>query len=56
MKRKYMRPALRVVRIEQTRIICGSGDWDVIPPDEPNTPAGAPRFRGIWDDDWDEEW
>ena len=56
MKREYMRPALRVVRIEQTSIICGSHDgWDVIPPDEPNTPAGAPRFRGIWDDDWDEE-
>ena len=52
MKRKYLKPALRMVRIEQARIICDSHDgWDVIPPDEPNTPAGARRHYSVWDDD-----
>ena len=55
MKRKYIRPAMGAVRMELTSIINGSQDgWEVIPPDGPNPPAGAPLLRAIWDDDGDD--
>ncbi len=55
MKRAYMKPALQVVKIQQSHIICVS-DWDTMHPGQPNQPAGA-RRRGGWDaeDDWDAE-
>ena len=49
MKRKYTRPALCVIRIEQTHIICGSErDWDAMKPGESNQPAGA-RDYSEWE-------
>lgn len=51
MKRAYMKPTMRVVKIQQQRIICTS-DWDVIGSGQPNQPAGARQYNGF--DDWDE--
>ena len=48
MKRQaYQKPAMRVVNIQPSSIICASGDWGVVPPGEPNTPPGSRIF-----DDW----
>ena len=58
MKRVYMKPAMRAVKIQQSSLICAS-DWDVINPDQPNLPAGAKDYNSSDDDNhsiWDEEW
>jgi len=46
---------MQVVRIQQQHIICNS-EVDVIPPGQPNQPAGA-RRRGhdVWDEEEEEE-
>ncbi len=49
MKRAYMKPAIRVADIQQSHIICASSG-DVIPPGQPNQPAGA-RWHGTWDEE-----
>ena len=49
MKQIYLKPALRVVEIQQSHIICASG-WETITPGQPNQPAGAKRQGS---DDWD---
>ncbi len=48
-----MNPAMQVVEIRHSHIICTS-DWDVIGPGNPNKPAGA-RHRSfdVWDDEED---
>ena len=52
MKKNYLKPTMSVVLLQhQTTLLAGS--YDVIGPGEPNTPAGARRFDGGWDD-WDE--
>jgi len=54
MKKIYLKPAMNVVKIRQTQMICSS---TVINPGDPNKPAGA-RRRGRYDwdeEDWDEE-
>ena len=51
MNRAYTKPAMQVIRIQSTYLICNSGG-DVINPGQPNQPAGARSFD---DDDWDDE-
>ena len=51
-KQTYQKPAMRVVKIQQTQIICTSPGDNVIGPGAPNTPPGARRFDGF--EDWDE--
>lgn len=51
MKRTYIKPAMRVVKIQQHGIICTS-DWDVINPGKTNQPAGAPEQNNIWGEEW----
>ena len=46
-----MRPTLRVVKTEQTCIICESPGDNVMQPDEPNQPAGVREFGSF---DWNE--
>ena len=59
MKQVYLKPALWVVEIQQSHIICDS-DWGVINPGDPNQPAGAKSNSwdnegyNVWDDDWSE--
>ena len=50
MKKTYTKPRLEVIEIQTTHLICGSG-VDVIPPGQPNQPAGARDFDL---EDWDE--
>ena len=64
-KKEYEKPAVRVVKIAMTSIICTSGDTNVTNVDSGDTgigfggggsgPARA-RQRGDWDvwDDWEE--
>lgn len=61
MKKNYMKPALRVVRIQQKcQILSGSirsvesGDTGIGYGGGGNGPARAPRRSGIDWDDWDE--
>ena len=55
MKKKYMKPSFRVVELQHNcQILAGSDD------PERNVPwwdgeAGARKFNGAWDDDWEEE-
>lgn len=50
MKQVYLKPALRVVKIQQAHVICAS-DWDTMHPGQPNQPAGSRRFGGFaWDE------
>lgn len=51
MKRTYMKPAMRVVKIQQQRIICTS-DWDTINPGQKNQPAGTREQDAFWDEEW----
>lgn len=63
MKKIYQKPRITVVRMQHSQMICIS---NVIPPDGPNKPAGAPSRFTVeyddadrddvgWDDDgWDE--
>ena len=56
MKKNYQKPTLQVVQLQQqTQVLQASSEHvDVIAPDEPNLPAGAPAYRGQWDDaGWD---
>ena len=54
MKKNYQIPTLQVVQLQQqTQLLQAS---DVIPPGEPNLPAGAPAYRGQWDDDGWDKW
>jgi hypothetical protein len=51
-----MNPALQIVEIQHSHIICDSG-VDVIVPGQPNQPAGG-RRRGAWEtdeDEWEDE-
>ena len=50
MKKKYMKPEQRVVKIQHQCIICGS--VPTINPGEPNKPAGV-KDAGDWDSIWD---
>ena len=57
-KQAYMKPAMRVVKIQHAQMLCTSGNsgYEVIGTDPPNIPAGASQFNGGFDwDDWDEE-
>ena len=50
-KKDYEKPTMNVVHVQmETHLLAGS----VISPGKPNTPPGARRFDGGWDDDWDE--
>ena len=40
MKKKYQKPSMKVFKIGTSRIICASGDWDVIPHGPPNDLPG----------------
>ena len=51
MKRTYMKPAMRVVKIQQHGILCTS-DWDVINPGQNNQTPGAREQNTFWDDEW----
>ena len=58
-KQTYQKPAMQVVKIQHSGIICtspGSGKgYEVIGTDQPNLPAGARQYNGgIGWDDWDE--
>ena len=55
MKKIYIQPTTIVAEIQQQHIICNS-EVDVIPPGQPNQPAGA-RRRGhdVWDEEEEEE-
>ena len=57
-KKHYQKPAMQVVMLQhQQHLLSGSGKgYEVIGTDQPNLPAGAPRYNGGWDDwdDWDE--
>ena len=64
MKREYMKPAMRVVRIHQTQMLCGSvrslgtnmtGDDAIDYGGGSNGPARARSHGDIDWDDWDEE-
>ena len=63
MKKNYQKHTLQVVQLQQqTQLLQGSGD--VIPPGQPNEPAGAPSISNnfnsgyqksdviIWDETW----
>lgn len=56
MKRQYMKPAMQVVKIRQTQMLCGSPGTN----DEVSTNPSYARQHGgrddEWDDDWDEDW
>ena len=55
MKKTYVKPTMFVAQLRQQHIICNS-EVDVIPPGQPNQPAGA-RRRGhdVWDEEEEEE-
>ncbi len=53
MKKNYMKPALRVVRIQQKCQIL-SGSVTSVESGDTGIPARAPRRSGIDWDDWDE--
>ena len=54
MKKNYQEPTLQVVQLQQQTQLLQASDVDVISPGEPNLPAGAPAYRGQWDDiGWD---
>ena len=56
MKKNYQKPTLQVVQLQQqTQLLQDSSkSVDVIAPGKPNEPAGAPAYRGLWDDvGWD---
>ena len=59
MKKNYSKPAMRVVRIQQTKMLCGSirsvesGDAGIGYDGGGSGPARARSFGG-WDDEWDE--
>ena len=56
-KQTYQKPAMQVVKIQHSGIICtspGSGKgYEVIGTDKSNLPAGARQYNGC-DDDWDD--
>lgn len=54
MKNKYIKPAMQMMALQETPIICTS-DWDVINPGQPNKPAGGRKRRGWEEEDFDEE-
>ena len=64
-KKDYQKPAMRVVKIQHSQMLCTSGSgsgsgsgtsgYEVIGTDEPNLPPGARQYNGGIDwDDWDE--
>ena len=55
MKKNYQIPTLQVVQLQQqTQLLEASPGYDVIAPGQKNEPAGAPAYRGQWDDvGWD---
>ena len=60
MKKNYSKPAMRVVRIQQTKMLCGSirsvesGDTGITGGGPGSGPARARGNGGIDWDDWDE--
>ena len=64
MKKKYMKPTMMVVTLQQQSIICAS-DVTSVSSDADidfgggggSEPARARSYGGIdWDDEWDDEW
>ena len=54
MKKNYQEPTLQVVQLQQQTQLLQASSVDVIAPGQPNLPAGAPAYRGQWDDvGWD---
>ena len=61
MKKNYQKPTLQVVQLQQQTQLLeaspgSSGGYDVINPGQPNLPAGAPAYRGQWNDDGWDKW
>ena len=56
MKKNYQKPTLQVVQLQQQTRVLQASDVDVIAPGQPNLPAGAPAYRGQWDDDGWDKW
>ena len=58
-KYAYKKPSLTTVELASCHRLCSISDtgngWDVIPPDQPNQPAGANRNGNVWDDDCEED-
>ena len=52
-KNNYQKPAMQVVKIQQTQMICTSPGDNVMGPGAPNTPPSARQYNGGWDV-WDE--
>jgi hypothetical protein len=50
MKKRYLRPAVEAMEIENERMLCSSGVSGSMG-DSANSPALAP----YWDEDWEEE-
>ena len=54
MKQVYLKPVLRIIKIQQ--VLMQSGSWDKMGPGEPNQPAGSRFWEGglaewnPWDD------
>ena len=53
MKQKYEAPALSIYPINPEQALM-AGSLDVIKPDDPNLPAGAPCINGMDDEDEEE--
>ena len=64
MKKKYMKPTMMVVTLQQQRIICTSNDVSRVSSNADldyggggSDPARARSYGGIdWDNEWDDEW
>ena len=57
MKRKYEKPSMRAVKIQQTQLICFSTESNAGITGGNRGGSGPARARShsVWDDDWDEE-
>lgn len=53
MKREYEAPALSIYPMNPEQVLM-AGSLDVIKPDDPNLPAGAPCINGMDDEEDDE--
>ncbi len=58
MKKKYMKPSFRVVELQHRTCLLSGSHYDATPPNEIHDYDdwfGSRRFKGGWDDDWEEE-
>ena len=53
-KQAYMKPTMRVVKIQQAQMICTSPGDNVMGPGAPNTPPSARQHDGCDDNDWND--